>query len=150
MTDSPRRTPRVAAVVALVAALGASGCADGVQLEGKIFEMTGLTGSLGKRAEPKTDPRAPLVLPPPSQQLPEPGALAAAAPAPSADPAWPKDPDRTKAENDAALQKAQAEYCSNGNWKEKAMGQEEKARQGPAGPCTGSLFSVLGKSLFGD
>jgi len=129
--------------------LGLAGCGgvDGVQFEGKMFEAVGLTGALGKRAEPKTEARAPLVLPPATEKLPEPGQLAAAPAQPHI--AWPDDPDKKKAANESAKKTAQAEYCRDGNWKEKAMGDDIAARDGPAGTC-GSIFSVIGKSLFGD
>jgi len=137
---------RMSTAVALLALAGCGGV-DGVQFEGKMFEAVGLTGALGKRAEPKTEARAPLVLPPATEKLPEPGQLAAAPAQPHI--AWPDDPDKRKAANESAKKTAQAEYCRDGNWKEKAMGDEIGAKSGPSGAC-GSIFSVLGKSLFGE
>lgn len=144
-----RKTLSGAAVFAVIMGLSGCGGVDGVEFNGKIFEAVGLTGSLGgKKAEPKTEARAPLVLPPPSQSLPEPGSLAAAAPAPQADGAWPNDPDKGKASKDEAVKQAQAAYCRDGNWKEKAMG-DIKAADGPAGSCNGNIFSIIGNTLFG-
>lgn len=137
---------RATAGVVLLALAGCGGV-DGVQFEGKMFEAVGLTGALGKRAEPKTEVRAPLVLPPATEQLPEPGQLAAAPAQPHI--AWPDDPDKRKAASESAKKTAQTEYCRDGNWKEKAMGDEIGSREGPSGTC-GSIFSVLGKSLFGE
>ena len=134
--------------------LGLAGCGgiDGVEFQGKMFDAVGLTGALGPKAEPKTEARAPLVLPPSGRSLPEPGSLAAAEPAaaPLANPAWPQDPDQTKHANADAKQKAQDAFCKDGNWREKAMKDEMGADAGPNGRCTGSLFSVLGKQLFGE
>lgn len=137
---------RATLVVALLALAGCGGV-DGVQFEGKMFEAVGLTGALGKRAEPKTEARAPLVMPPTTEKLPEPGALAAA-PA-QQHVAWPDDPDKKRAASESAKKTAQTEFCRDGNWKEKAMGDEIASRDGPSGTC-GSIFSVLGKSLFGE
>ena len=139
---------RIGPVVLVAALLGLPGCGgiDGVDFNGKIFEAAGLTGALGKRAEPKTEARSPLVLPPPSERLPAPGEMAAAAPQ-QPDPAWPNDPDKNKATKAAAEKQAHDEYCRDGNWKEKAMREDEKAAAAQA-KC-GSLFSVLGKQLFG-
>jgi hypothetical protein len=140
-----------AAVLALV--LGLGGCADGssgVEFNGKLFDAVGLTGSLGKKSEEQVEQRAPLILPPPTEQLPQPGALAANAPQPAANPAWPNDPEKSKAQREEALKQAQADYCRDGNWKEKAMRKDVEAAQGPAGPCSSGVFSWVGKSLFGN
>ena len=134
----------------LMLPLGLSGCGgiDGVEFNGRIFDAVGLTGALGKREEPKTEARAPLVLPPPRERLPAPGEVAAVAP-PQPDAAWPNDPDKTKATKEASAKKAQDDYCRDGNWKEKAMKDEVAAAHGPGGTC-GSFFSILNKTLFGD
>src|SRR5262245_30278451 len=61
-----------AALIASCLALGA--CSEGVELNGKIFDMMGVSGSQNaKNNEPKMADRAPLVLPPNSNRLPEPG-----------------------------------------------------------------------------
>jgi len=139
---------RIGPVVVVAALLGLPGCGglDGVDFNGKIFDAVGLTGALGKRPEPKTEARAPLVIPPASERLPAPGEMAAVAP--PADASWPNDPDKGKASKEEAQKKAQADYCRDGNWKDKAMRNDEKAEAAQA-QC-GSLFSVLGKQLFGD
>jgi len=143
-----RAKRRIGPVAVMAALLGLAGCGgiDGVDFNGKIFDAVGMTGALGKRPEPKTEARAPLVLPPASERLPAPGEMAAAPQQP--DSAWPNDPDKGKASKEAAQKQAQAEYCRDGNWKDKAMRDDEKAAAAQA-QC-GSLFSVLGKQLFGD
>lgn len=139
-------------VVCAMSGLGGCGGVDGVELNGKIFEAAGLTGSLGgKRVEPKTEARTPLVLPPQSDRLPEPGSLAAAPQAATADQSWPNDPDKTKAQNAAAQKQAQAEYCRDGNWKEKALDDKAAGAPGPDGSSCGSgIFGIVGKSVFGN
>jgi hypothetical protein len=141
---------RVGPFVVVIALLGLPGCGgiDGVEFNGKIFDAVGLTGALGKREEPKTEARAPLVLPPPRERLPAPGEMAAVAPQ-QPDASWPNDPDKTKQSKEAAKKQAQDDYCRDGNWKEKAMKDEVAAAHGPSGSC-GSLFSVLSKTLFGN
>lgn len=153
MSDAMERARRLFGRAALgVALLALPGCGgvDGVELNGKVFEAVGLTGALGKRAEPKTQPRAPLVLPPTTERLPEPGEYASAEPAAVADPAWPNDPDKSKVSSEQAKKQAQEKYCRDGNWKERAMGDEEKAASGPDGSCSGNIFSAIGKGLFGN
>jgi hypothetical protein len=151
MTVSIRRSSAAATrIVVIVGLLGLGGCGglDGVDFDGKVFEAVGLTGAIGKKAEPVTAARAPLVLPPPGQALQEPGAqdVAAAPAGPAPNPAWPQDPDKTRAATKQAADKQKQVYCQRGgNWEEKAM-------QGNTGadPCSGSVFSVLGKTLFGE
>lgn len=147
MTARPKSTRgTILAAAAVVVALG--GCAaDGVEFNGKIFEAVGLSGAIGKREEPKTQARAPLVLPPEGTRLPEPGSAAPPVPALAADQAWPRDPQQQKIADAEAKKKAQEQHCRDGNWKEKALKDDLKASQGPQGGC--GLFSMFG-SLFGN
>lgn len=151
MTEALLRARRlIGPAVVSIALLGLPGCGgvDGIEFNGKIFEAVGLTGALGgKREEPKTDPRAPLVLPPASERLPAPGEMAVAAPQ-QPDAAWPNDPDKRKASAAAAKKQAQAERCGDGAWKEKAM-KDELAMAKAQDDC-GSIFSVMSKTLFGE
>ena len=85
----------------LVSAAGLGGCIStstygtGQAPEAAIFQE--ITGGLGGRRAEKIDyqPRAPLVLPPSSGQLPPPAESAAAA-----NPQWPDDPDKRKANDE--------------------------------------------------
>jgi len=151
MTSRPSslRGLAVAAVLGLSAAgLGGCGGVDGIEFNGKIFDAIGLSGDgLGKKPEVKTEARAPLVLPPDPERLPDPNTV----PQPSAaNEAWPKDPQQRKMAETDARKRAQQQYCRDGNWKEKAMRDDTKADSGPDGSCTGSIFSVLGNTLFGN
>lgn len=151
MTPGLQKAKRSAGRLAVgLVLLGLPGCGglDGVEFNGKVFDAVGLTGALGKKEEPKTEPRAPLVLPPASERLPEPGENTAAAPVQTAE-AWPNDPDKQRQANEAAKKQAQAEYCRDGNWKEKAMGDDLASAKGPEGSC-GSIFSAVSKTLFGE
>ena len=139
----------MATLVGLVP-LGLVGCAgDGIEFNGKIFEAVGLAGDgFGQKSEPRTQARAPLVLPPNSNRLPEPGSL----PAPQVaehQQQWPRDRDALRGADDDARKVAQQKHCQDGNWREKAYKDEVGATAGPNGSCTGSIFSFMSKSLFG-
>jgi hypothetical protein len=143
-----RSAGRLAVGVALLALPGCGGI-DGVELNGKVFDAVGLTGALGgKKAEPKTEVRSPLVLPPAAERLPEPGENGAVAPVQTAE-AWPNDPDKQRAASETAKKQAQADYCRDGNWKEKALADDLALSKGPSGSC-GSIFSTISKALVGE
>ena len=77
----------------VVAGLAGCGGSDaGVSLNGKVFDVAGLTGA-AKGPEPKLAERAPLVPPPRTDALPQPGTERADA----GHMAWPDDPDKKRA-----------------------------------------------------
>jgi hypothetical protein len=139
-----RRRVRVGLATVISGAALLGGCADGVEINSPLLDAVGLsTAALSKKEEPKLQPRAPLVMPPSTQRLPEPG-QAQPASAAVADPAWPKDRDQERVATAKQKAAAQAEYCRDGNWKERAMdGPQGGATVGPGGVC-GSLFSAMG------
>ena len=149
MVGKAERVRWLAATLLFASAVGTAGCGgtDGVELNGKLFDAVGLSGDvLGKKPEPRTQARAPLVLPPDATRLPEPGS----APEPGAvEQAWPRDAQQQKLAEAEARKRAHEEYCKNGNWKEKAVKDEIAADKGPDGSCQGSIFSAIGKSLGG-
>ena len=90
---------------ALACAVLLAGCAgEGVQLEGKLFEMAGLTGKKDKK-DAKVPTRPGLVLPPKVAELPEPGPTHLGVPQES----WPDDPDLLRKRRLAEVKK-KAEY----------------------------------------
>ena len=123
-----------------------SACADGLDLNGKVFDMMGISSSAldAKRAEPKVAERAPLVMPPDVSRLPEPGSgqppptamLASAQPA-SSPTAWPDDPEARKAREAQERERLHLAYCRGEvQWKEKALNRESVgAPRSPYGPC---------------
>ena len=134
--------------LAVAASLGGCGGFDGVELNGKIFDALGMSGDLtGKKAEPKTQARAPLVMPPDSKRLPDPNAEAL--PVAAADTAWPKDRDAQRVSEADAKKRAQDQRCKEGNWKEKAH-KDSTVEAQMAAECPSSLFSWVGESLFGN
>lgn len=135
-----------AALVSVLAGLG--GCAnEGIELNGKIFDALGVsTSSLAPRKEPKMERRSPIVLPPDGKRLPEPGSAPEYA---NQNQNWPQDRDQKKVADAAEFKRKQAEWCRDGNWKEKAMKDEVGAEaKAPGGDC-GSAFAIMGKGLFG-
>jgi hypothetical protein len=146
----PLLTTLAPGLVALAAAL--AGCSAGdVELNGKIFDVMGVSAATkGPSSEPKLAARAPLVLPPDASKLPPPDATAAPpAPALQADASWPTDADKARVSAAEDLERRQKEYCSGGNWKEKAIGREGEADKGPAGTCGGSIWGWATKAISG-
>lgn len=135
----------LAALVTGAALLG--GCSDGVEINSPLLNSLGVaTGALGQTEEPQLKPRAPLVMPPSTQRLPEPG-QAPTATAAVADPAWPKDADQGRVAAAAEKKRQHAQYCRDGNWRERAMDPNAGGMQGPNGSCNtiidwvGNIFS---------
>ena len=70
---SRRIGPHLVRAAILPFALAVAGCsADDIELNGKIFDAVGLNTSKTKSAEPKMAERAPLVMPPNLERVPEP------------------------------------------------------------------------------
>lgn len=130
MRDMACHIKRLAIIPALAAAVMLAGCGSGVSIEGPGFEKLGLTGK--KHVEQKVPDRAPLLIPPDPNRLPEPAPQIA-----NARPLnWPTDPDTLiKAEASAAAKKKQ-DYQEKGDWSknadidefEKVMHPEERER----------------------
>ncbi|MEX2167646.1 MAG: hypothetical protein WD852_11625 [Methyloceanibacter sp.] len=78
-------------VVTCALALALGGC-GGVQLEGKVFDYMGVSGDR-QEADVRMSERPPLLLPPNTKTLPQPGAGVTAA---AARQDWPDDPERVK------------------------------------------------------
>lgn len=136
----------LATVISGAALLG--GCADGVEINSPLLDSVGLsTAALSKKEEPKVAPRAPLVMPPSSQRLPEPGQ--APGPVVAADPSWPKDRDQERAAAAGQKQSKQAQYCRDGNWKERSMDSGYGHTVGPDGKVCGSIFGFIGDFFSG-
>ncbi len=124
------------------------GCADGVEINSKLLDSVGLgAAALNARPEPKLAPRSPLVMPPSSQKLPEPGAAPPPPPEAIAGSAWPKDKDLERVASGKEKERQQAQYCRDGNWKERAIDNDFGGMSGPQGQC-GTIFSVIG-GFFG-
>jgi hypothetical protein len=135
------------AIVPMLALLG--GCADEIQFQGKIFDAVGIGANSQKSGgEPKMAARAPLVMPPTNDRIPEPGAPVEAA---ATDVAALNDPDKKAAVNKAELERQQAEYCKVHYEQAKSRGDDNAdLAEGPLGPCRGSVLSAIEKWNKGD
>jgi hypothetical protein len=142
------RRIRTSAAIAIAAAL-LGGCADGVEVNSKLLDSVGLSTSAlsANRVEPKLAQRAPLVMPPSTQKLPEPGTAPPPPPEVIANGAWPKDKDQEKVASAQEKERQQAQYCKDGNWQERAIDNDFGGMSGPQGSC-GTIFSVIG-GFFG-
>lgn len=121
----------------------ASGCGfDGVELQGGVFDMLGVSSNTQQRKqEPKVAARPGLVLPPVADRLPEPSAepnpLAAA---------WPDDEDGRKVRVAAELDRQHEEFCRKALLNAK-INNDLSPINGPKGPCTTSLLRSLTDSV---
>ena len=97
--------------IPLCLAFGASGCSmDDVQLNGGIFDVVGLSDAAKAKSgsEPKIAARAPLVVPPSLDRLPEPGSEEAAE---NAEIAGIRDYDAVRTASKKDLERQQAEFA---------------------------------------
>ena len=125
--SGPVRAACLAAVLATALALGGCG---GVEFQGKIFDYMGISGDR-QQADPRMAERPPLLLPPDTKALPQPGNGVAVA---TAREDWPQNPELARKQ----VQKAKAD--------EKA--KEESSRE-PLHPYIGKptlLDKLLGKN----
>jgi hypothetical protein len=141
MRGLPLRIRYLATAAALAATLALGGCGgvDGLDLNGKLFDWMGVSSSAleGNKSEPQMAARAPLVLPPSSDRLPEPGAEG-----PKDDLAALRDPELKKAAAAKEREELHLAYCrGEKQWKEKVYNAETVNRS-PYGPCTGLLGSI--------
>jgi hypothetical protein len=134
------------AAVAVTLTLMLGACGDGLQLEGKVFDWMGISGSAldAKKREPKMVARAPLVVPPNVTRLPEPGS----GKKPDTDLAALKDPELRKQAAAKERERLHLAYCRGEiQWKERALDPDKAgANRSPYGPCPG-LFSGMTDNL---
>jgi hypothetical protein len=135
----------LASVAVIAFALAISGCSgDDVQFNGKIFDAVGLNSIGQKSAEPKMAERAPLVMPPNADRIPEPGKPPEAVANDVA--ALIDDPDKKAQTSQIELEKKQAEYCKQNYELAKARGDDNAdLATGPLGPCRGSVLTAIQK-----
>lgn len=140
----------IGAFAAGLCALSLAGCgADDVQFNGKIFDAVGLNQKSEKR-EPKLAERAPLVMPPDLERVPEPGTPADGAAAAS-EIASLNDPDARAKTSRKELERQQAEYCKVHYEDAMAHGDNNAdLAEGPLGPCKGSILTAIKKWSSGD
>ena len=144
------RSRRGIAAVIVVASMAVAGCAaDDIELNGGIFNALGVGSGSSTRSEPKVAARAPLVVPPTVQALPQPGV------APEAQAVdvtgWINDPDRKEVVSQAELERQQQAYCREHYELAKARGDNDAEQAaGPLGPCRTSILTAIKKWNEGD
>lgn len=128
--------------LAVFSSVALAGCsADDVELNGGIFNALGVSGN-AQRSEPKLAARAPIVVPPTLDRLPEPGTAPEAAAMDVT--ASINDPDRKAQVSRAELERQQAEYCRKNYDMAKAMGDASADNAaGPLGPCRPSVLTAI-------
>ena len=141
MAHLQMRVARGLAGVVVASALLLSGCADGVDLNGKMFDWMGISPAAqeARKTEPRMADRAPLVVPPNVNQLPEPGSGAV----PPAHVAWPDDPEQRRVREAQERERLHLAYCSgDAKWQERALDKYSNAPRSPYGPCP-SIFGNI-------
>ncbi len=142
----PRRNLTAIAAVAVTSALLLGACVDGLQLEGKVFDWMGISSSAldTKNRDPKMTARAPLVVPPNVDRLPEPGSGKSG----DTDLAALNDPEKKKQAAAKERERLHLAYCRGEiQWKERALDPDKGgANRSPYGPCPG-LFSGMTDNL---
>src|SRR5215510_9057765 len=143
MVGSSQRRKQLLAALGSAATLALSGCADGVELNGKVFDFLGVSPAAleASRREPKLAERAPLVMPPNANRLPDPGS----APGATDQANWPTDPEQRKLAAAQERERLHLAYCRGDiQWKERALKSKDASgtNLSPYGPCP-SLFGGL-------
>lgn len=141
---------RLATGLLLIGTLSLSGCGgvDGVALNGAMFDWMGISESAlsKKQTDPKVAERAPLVLPPNPNRLPEPGSGAVVQ---NGDMSWPTDPEQKKVADAKERERQHLAYCRGEvGWQKKALDpQNPNVGRSPYGPCPslGSVGSIINK-----
>jgi hypothetical protein len=138
------RIVHFATTAALAATLFVSGCSDGIEVNGKIFDLLGVSSSAMEKAkqEPQVAARTPLVLPPNSNRLPEPGSGQDG----SASLASLADPEAKKAAAAKERERLHLAYCRGEmQWKDRVYKPgDTQANRSPYGPCPSLVGDMTG------
>ena len=131
--------------LAAFAATMVGGCSmDDVELNGGVFDAVGIGANQPKSAEPKLAAHTPLVVPPSTASLPQPGIPAQAAAIDVT--AAINDPDRKAVVSQAEKERAQQEYCDKNYRPAVAVGDASAdSIEGPLGPCRPSILNSMKK-----
>ena len=147
MGGSSQRLKLFVAAIGTVATLVLGGCADGVELNGKVFDFLGVSPAAleASRREPKLAERAPLVMPPDANRLPDPNSTQGATDQAN----WPADPEQRKLAAAQERERLHLAYCRGDiQWKERALKTKDGSgtNLSPYGPCP-SIFGGLTNSV---
>lgn len=144
MTGWQLRVVHLASTAAVAATLVLGGCSDGLEVNGKLFDLMGISSSAVEQSkrEPQVAARAPLVLPPNSNRLPAPGSEQEQDPT---NIATLNDPDRKKAAAAKERERKHLAYCRGEiQWKDRVYKPDDSAgNRSPYGPCSTLLGDTL-------
>jgi len=144
MTGRPMRIVHLATTAALAGTLFLGGCSDGLEVNGKVFDWLGVSTSAVEQAkrEPQVAARTPLVLPPNSARLPEPGSGQDG----SASLASLADPEAKKAAAAKERERLHLAYCRGEmQWKDRVYKPGDTgANRSPYGPCPSLVGDMTG------
>jgi hypothetical protein len=139
-----RRLQHVTTAIVLSAAMAVGGCGgvDGIDLNGKLFDVMGISASAlanAPQGEPQLAARAPLVLPPDSQRLPQPGSEQHHDQIVGLD-----DQDQRKIAEAKERERLHLAYCHGDmHWKESALNPENiNIPRSPYGPCPSIIGDI--------
>jgi hypothetical protein len=137
---------QISTAAAFAASLALAGCSniDGFELNGKLFDMMGVSGATQDKSarDPKMVDRPPLVVPPNVTRLPEPGSGKTT----SEDVASLNDPELRKQVAAKERERLHLAYCSGDlQWREKAL-DPNAVNKSPYGPCPNIVNNITGKS----
>jgi hypothetical protein len=148
MMGWPHRLKHVATAMLLVAAMALGGCGgvDGIDLNGKVFDLMGISSSALANAsqnDPQLAARAPLVLPPNANRLPQPGSEQRQDQIVGLD-----DIEQRKVAEAKERERLHLAYCHGDmSWKETALNKEDiNLPRSPYGPCP-SLIGDITKNV---
>ncbi|RIA47384.1 hypothetical protein BXY53_2462 [Dichotomicrobium thermohalophilum] len=123
-----------------------SGCAGtDVQIDAPILEAAGVNLTSKPPPEPDLEEKPPLVVPPTTEKLPEPGERQVA----TAEEQWPEDPDLIAKRKAEQAEKERERYCREGDWSDDAGIEEFRKNMGQEQRCRSQLGKALSEALGG-
>ncbi|MEO1793620.1 MAG: hypothetical protein AAFU50_03315 [Pseudomonadota bacterium] len=133
------KSARFVVVAVASGLLGGCSSIDGVELNGGVFDMMGIskTALSAKSRERKMAARPGIVMPPDTKRLPQPGSRIEPQPTAVSWPVGPEDRERQLQAQKLAEHKA---FCDAQERKRKTFDRDAQAAQGPLGSCDPGLY----------
>ncbi len=123
-----------------------AGCAGAdVQINAPILEAAGINLVSKPPPEPDLEDKPPLVVPPSTESLPEPGERQVA----TVEQEWPEDPDLIAARQAEQAEAERERYCRQGDWSGDGGIEEFDKNMGREQRCPSQLGETLGEALGG-
>jgi len=144
MTASLKKSTLARAVAVGVSTIALAGCAGtDVQINAPILEAAGINLTSKPTPEPDLEEKPPLVVPPSTEKLPEPGERKVAA----AEEEWPEDPDIIAKRKAEKAEKERERYCREGDWSDDANIEEFRKAIGQEPRCPSRLGEAVSEAL---